>query len=168
MKGFDSHEQASEKTREVADGLGIVLWGHAAFQTFFAAVYETNDDYIMSAISYGYYDSPQAGLIYIHPLLGEVYALLQKLVPGVSWYYLGELAILGLAMAALYRMAMERDDCVPVLAVLTLFYAGGLLFGLQYTKIAGTASAAGILVLFWALREKKRAGGRIWRVFSCL
>ena len=80
--------------------------------------------------------------IYIHPLLGEVYALLQKLVPGVSWYYLGELAILGLAMAALYRMAMERDGCVPVLAVLTLFYAGGLLFGLQYTKIAGTASAA--------------------------
>lgn len=138
--------------------LGLSFGVMLLFKLFFTAVYETNDDYIMGAISYGYYGSPQAGLIYIHPLLGEVYALLQRLIPGASWYYLGELTILGLAMAALYRMAMERDGCVPVLAVLTLFYVGGLLFGLQYTKIAGTASAAGILVLFWALREKKSWG----------
>ena len=138
--------------------LGLSLTVMLFFKLFFTAVYETNDDYIMGAISYGYYGMPQAGLIYVNPLLGEVYALLQKLIPGASWYYLGELTVLGLAMAALYRLAMERDDCVPVLAVLTLFYVGGLLFGLQYTKIAGTASAAGILVLFWALREKKGWG----------
>lgn len=135
--------------------LGLALGVMVLFRRFGILVYETNDDYILGAISYGYFGSPQAGLVYVHPLLGGLYALLQRLFPWASWYLLGELALLGLSMAALYRLAMEREDCVPTLGVLTVFYVGALLYRLQYTKIAGAAAAAGILVLFWAVREKK-------------
>lgn len=148
-------KQRVRKHRKALLALGLSAVVMVLFKLLGVMIYDTNDDYIMSALSYGYYGAPQAGLIYVHPLLGGVYAGLQRLLPGVSWYLLGELALLWLAMAALYRLAMEREDWVPALAVLTVFYVGGLLLRLQYTKIAGAAAVSGILVVFWALRERR-------------
>lgn len=152
-------KQFLARNKKTLAALGLAFGVMAAFKLFCALLYETNDDTIMSAISYGYYGSPQAGLVYIHPLLGGIYALLQRMLPWGEWYLLGELGLLGLSMAALYRLALDREDGIPAVGVLTVFYVGALLFRLQYTRIAGTAAAAGILVLFRALRERK---GRAW------
>lgn len=122
-------------------------------------VYDTNDDAIMAAISYGYYGQPEGNLVYIHPLLGVILAFLQRSVPGVSWYLMMELGLLFVAMAALYSLVLDRAEgawTIPALTVLTVYFVYALLFRMQYTKIAGCAAAAGILLLYRAVEERRK------------
>lgn len=127
-------------------------------------VYDTNDDTIMAAISYGYYGVPQAGLVYIHPWLGALLAALQRAVPGLSWYLLMEMGILGISMAVLVRLYLEQThggQAVLGLTVFGLLFVYTMLFSLQYTKIAGISTASGILLLFYAVREGHGPGAYI-------
>lgn len=134
----------------------VVLVG---FRILGVLVYDTNDDAIMAGLSYGYYGLPEGNLVYIHPLLGRLLAGLQRTVPGVSWYLLMELGILFASMAALYSLVLDREEmtwCIPALTVLTLFLTYALLFRIQYTKIAGCAAVAGILLLFRAVEKERK------------
>lgn len=134
----------------------VVLVG---FRILGVLVYDTNDDAIMAGLSYGYYGLPEGNLVYIHPLLGRLLAGLQRTVPGVSWYLLMELGILFASMAALYSLVLDREEitwCIPALTVMTLFLTYALLFQIQYTKIAGCAAVAGILLLFRAVEKERK------------
>lgn len=134
----------------------VVLLG---FRFLGVLVYDTNDDAIMAAISYGYYGLPEGNLVYIHPLLGGLLAALQRMVPGVSWYLLMELGILFVSMVALYSLVLDREEsawALPALTVLTVYLTYALLFRMQYTKIAGCAAAAGMLLLFRAVEKRRR------------
>lgn len=127
-------------------------------------VYDTNDDTIMAAISYGYYGIPQAGLVYIHPWLGALLAALQRAVPGLSWYLLMEMGILGISMAVLVWLYLKQThggQAVLGLTVFGLLFVYTMLFSLQYTKIAGISTASGILLLFYAVREGHGPGAYI-------
>lgn len=133
----------------------------AAFKLFGVLVYDTNDDTIMASLSYGYYGVPEEKLIYIHPLLGTFMAALQRTVPAFPWYYLVELGILGLSITALYWMVLRKKEIkqvLPELAVLTVLLVQTMLFRLQYTKIAGCASAVGMLLMFQAAEDRRRWG----------
>lgn len=141
--------------------LGLSLGLMVLFRCFGVMVYDTNDDTIMAAVSYGYYGIPRAGLVYIHPWLGAALAALQRAIPGVSWYFLAELGILGLSMAVLFRLYLDRAggwQAVPGLALLSLLFVYTMLFRLQYTKIAGCSAAAGALLLLYAVREARGIG----------
>ena len=70
-----------------------------------------------------------------------------------------ELGILFASMAALYSLVLDREEmtwCIPALTVLTLFLTYALLFRIQYTKIAGCAAVAGILLLFRAVEKERK------------
>ena len=141
----------------LAMALGLVV----LFKIFGVLVYETNDDTILASLSYGYYGTPQGLLVYIHPLMGQALALLQRAVPGISWYFLMELGLLWVSIAVFDRLILERfrgAQALPALAVLNLYCVYGMLFQLQYTKIAGAASIAGLLLLFWVAEENKGWG----------
>lgn len=140
-----------------AAALGVM----AAFWLLGAFVYDTNDDTIMAGLTYGYYGSPQGLLVYIHPLLGKLLALMQKMVPALPWYYLFELGLLTCILASLCYLILDREGGwkLPSLVLLVLFYVYAVLFRLQYTKIAGGAAASGCLLLFHGFRKGKWAPG---------
>ncbi len=151
-----------KRNKEILLALGLTLGLMAAFKLFGVLVYDTNDDTIMASLSYGYYGVPEEKLIYIHPLLGTFLAALQRTVPAFPWYYLVELGILGLSITALYWMVLRKKEIkqvLPELAVLTVLLVQTMLFRLQYTKIAGCASAAGMLLMFQAAEDRRRWWG---------
>lgn len=151
-----------KRNKEILLALGLTLGLMAAFKLFGVLVYDTNDDTIMASLSYGYYGVPEEKLIYIHPLLGTFMAALQRTMPAFPWYYLVELGILGLSITALYWMVLRRKEIkqvLPELAVLTVLLVQTMLFRLQYTKIAGCASAAGMLLMFQAAEDRRRWWG---------
>lgn len=148
-----------EKYRDILLAFGLSLGLMAAFRLFGVLVYDTNDDAIMASLSYGYYGTPEGKLIYINPALGAVLAFLQRTVPSAPWYYLAELGILGLSMAALYWLILKErhlPEALPALAVLTVLLVQTELFRLQYTKISGCAAAAGMLLLFEAAQARRK------------
>lgn len=148
-----------EKYRDILLAFGLSLGLMAAFRLFGVLVYDTNDDAIMASLSYGYYGTPEGKLIYINPALGAVLAFLQRTVPSAPWYYLAELGILGLSMAALYWLILKErhlPEVLPALAVLTVLLVQTELFRLQYTKISGCAAAAGMLLLFEAAQARRK------------
>ena len=132
----------------------LVLVG---FKVLGVLVYDTNDDTLMAALSYGYYGVPEGKLVYIHPLLGSLFAWLQTRVPSLPWYYLFELGLMTLTMAAYYYLVFDRqkDRGLPAAVMLTLLFAIALLTRVQYTKIAGAAAGAGVLLIFHCFREKR-------------
>lgn len=117
----------------------------AAFWLLGVLVYDTNDDTIMAGLVYGYYGSLQGLLVYIHPLLGKLLALLQRAILALPWYYLFELGLLTVTLAALFYLVVDRESAGKLLALtlIAAFYIYAVLFRLQYTKIAGGAAAAG-------------------------
>lgn len=133
-------------------------------------VYDTNDDTIMAGLTYGYFGSPQGLLVYIHPVLGQTLALMQKLVPAIPWYYLFELGLLTCTLAAYCYLILDREGGwkLPSLTVLILFYVYAVLFRLQYTKIAGGAAAAGCLMLFHGFRKGKWMPGVLGVLLAAL
>lgn len=133
----------------------------AAFWLLGVLVYDTNDDTIMAGLVYGYYGSPQGLLVYIHPLLGKLLALLQRAIPALPWYYLFELGLLTVTLAALFYLVVDRESAGKLLALtlIAAFYVYAVLFRLQYTKIAGGAAVAGWLLMFHGFRKRKWAPG---------
>ena len=128
------------------------------FKLLGVLVYDTNDDAIMAGLSYGYYGTPEGKLIYISPLLGGLLAWLQGKVTALPWYYLFEMGMLAVTMAVYYYLVLDRQGKrgLPAAAVLTRVFVFALLDRLQYTKIAGAAAGAGVLLMFHCFREKKK------------
>ena len=127
------------------------------FKLLGVLVYDTNDDALMAGLSYGYYGAPEGKLIYINPILGELLAWLQSRIPALPWYYLVELGLMAVTMAAYYYLVLDRQGKrgLPAVVLLTLVFAIALLTRVQYTKIAGAASGAGVLLMLHCVREKK-------------
>ena len=127
------------------------------FKLLGVLVYDTNDDALMAGLSYGYYGAPEGKLIYINPILGELLAWLQSRVPALPWYYLVELGLMAVTMAVYYYLVLDRQGKrgLPAVVLLTLVFAIALLTRVQYTKIAGAASGAGVLLMLHCVRERK-------------
>lgn len=123
--------------------------------------YETNDDAYLSSIAYGYHGTYSSRLIYVNIALGRILAGLCAKLPGLPWYLIVEGGILGLSFLAIYYIILKTWDSIaavfPLAAVVTCF--GGYFFSyIQYTKTAGAAAIAGVLLLLYALNH----GGNIF------
>ena len=140
---------------------GMAVLVMVGFKLLGVLVYDTNDDTIMAGLTYGYYGTPQGLLVYIHPFLGALLALMQRMVPALPWYYLFELGLLTCILASFCYLILDREGGwkLPSLVLLVLFYVYAVLFRLQYTKIAGGAAAAGCLLLFHGFRKGKWGPG---------
>ena len=147
-------EEAGGQQFLLGAGALAVLVG---FKLLGVLVYDTNDDALMAGLSYGYYGAPEGKLIYINPILGELLAWLQSRIPALPWYYLVELGLMAVTMAVYYYLVLDRQGKrgLPAVVLLTLVFAIALLTRVQYTKIAGAASGAGVLLMLHCVREKK-------------
>lgn len=120
----------------------------------FRPAYETNDDMGMANIVNGAKGVFDPHLVFSNYLLGVFLSCLYRLCEGIPWYPLLQYAVLFCSFTAVtYVMNRRRKRTADLwvgLVLLVVFAYEGYI-NLQFTKTAGIASAAGILLLFYAV-----------------
>lgn len=151
--------------------LMLILWNLAVLAVclmLFHPHFEEIDDLKMSYIVEGVYGFRDAHLVYSNYLLGLVLKALYGLWPGMRWYtvYLYAAAFVSLVVITWLftfktvtvggvRLGNRKAGAV-VSGIFLLCFAWEAYVSLQYTKIAMMVCAAGYLLLFYALRERRR------------
>lgn len=127
-------------------------------------IYNTNDDLTINRLVDGARGIQTAHVLYQHIFLGYLYTFLYRFFPIVPWYSCLQYAVIYVSLAAIGYVIFERFERFTgiVLYVLVQLVIGHDLYvRMQYTKLAGLASAAGMLLLlqgFADRNEKPRRG----------
>lgn len=134
--------------------------------------WETNDDVYMSSIAYGTYGEYDEHLIFLNIIIGRLIKQLLTICPWIPWYGVLQTIIVFVSFVIIvYRIFDVRLDS-EMLAICTLMvWIMGLQFyvQIQFTKTAGIASIAGILLLlrFCAQRKGKNWVSFIFGLIMC-
>lgn len=121
--------------------------------------FEMNDDstiYELTSGAKGVYDSHT---VFIHIFIGSILKLLYALLPGIQWYTVLQYFLLFCSFCAVYYILMNRMRAsMALLSFGTLFFYFGYegYIALQFSKTAGIAACAGILLMFYGLEGKKK------------
>lgn len=134
----------------------------AYFLFFGSPVWGTNDDVGMSMISAGVWfaKKPSAHLMFIHPIYGSVISNLYKFIPGVPWYALAFLIIIGISLYSLnYAILNIPKFPIKFYGYFLLIFANlasviPILFHLQFTVVAGLATLAGCILLLIFINQQ--------------
>ncbi len=125
----------------------------------FQPYFETNDDSAMRMTvsgAGGYYDSH---LIYINILIGKLIVFLETHVPTGNWYTLIQLIIVFFSLCTVTYILIERSGIKYgswiSLILLTFFGYEGYI-AVQFTKTAGFAAAAGMMLFVYAVTENSK------------
>ena len=137
--------------------LSVVLVGglYAFYLLAFVPRYETNDDAMMNLLVAGRVlsDAPDEHLLYSNILIGLGLRRLYEFSDAVPWYGCYLLGNFGLALVGLCYALLHGNRSAERL-ILTLiflaFFAFPCLVLLQFTRVAFTASLAGLLLLLTA------------------
>lgn len=134
---------------------------------------EKTDDYIMKLILSGAYSgTPNAHLLYSNYVLGLVLKLLTIIIPFVSWYEMAQYLTIFASLTAftyvMYDEHHKNQSWLIIIPVLLYFGFEGYI-KLTFTKTAGIAAGAGMLLFFMALMqpevEKKKLLPGLFFVF---
>ncbi len=150
----------------------VTLWMGVAFFVFQQVTFETNDDNGMARIIYGlgttYYDPH---LVYINVLLGYVMKAFLLVFPNVAWYTIFQcVLVLASFFVILYLIFSRfgvRKGMLPAL-LFVFFFGAEFCLKLQFSKTAGIAAVAGVLLLFDTLRPHERRPYWKWIVGGLL
>ena len=120
--------------------------------------FESNDDTTMCQMvngSLGVYD---AHIMFQNYLLGFLYKTLYMAVGAIPWYAIVQYVVLLTAFSAVTYVILQKMDhycglCVTV--ILLIFFAYECYFKLQFTKTAGIAGGASVLLLLYAVSREK-------------
>ena len=124
------------------------------FTCFFEPVYEYNDDLTISFLVEGAFGSQSEYLIYQNVLWGKFLVLLYQLVPTIKWYNVllyafTFLSFVGVTYALVRVMGRKIGTFASSVLVLFCGYQSYIIF--QYSRIATIATAAGMVLLFFAI-----------------
>lgn len=123
---------------------------------FCDSVFETNDDYGMASITYGYISGySNSHLIFSNILLGKGLTILMSLFPEIPWYGVSQYIVVLFSFGIITYVLLKRENkwCGYFLTAIVLsFSAYEFYVKLQFTKTAGIASIAGILLLFYTIQ----------------
>jgi hypothetical protein len=133
--------------------------------------YMTNDDALMNLIAAGRVigDAPDEHLIYTNVLIGRSLKALYAAAPDVPWYgaYLSAMQVASLtALCYVFLRARPAWPQLLMAAVYLAAYGVPTLLAPQFTMVAFTAAAAGLLLLCAA--ASGRAGRVAWVVGPAL
>ncbi|MDO5541433.1 MAG: hypothetical protein Q4F83_15435 [Eubacteriales bacterium] len=124
----------------------------------FSPGYEVNDDVAICNFVNGVKGVFDAHLVYSNYVLGLLLAGLYRIKQSVPWYALLQYAVLFASFTSVFFVVSQRQKNIfPILVSLTvlLFFAYEGYIRLQYTKTAGIATAAGILLIFYSVSSAK-------------
>ena len=117
----------------------------------------TNDDAIMASFAYGYMGTPSPYLAYINVLVGYVLKALKAIIPGAPWYFLAQIALVCCSSAVISYLIMDRfrgRKAIFPLAFFFLLFGYDLFSNLQFTKTSAISTAAGIMLMYYAVSDK--------------
>lgn len=128
--------------------------------------WETNDDVYMSSIAYGTYGQYDEHLMFINIIIGRLLKGLLTLCPWIPWYGVLQTAIVFVSFVIIgYRIYDIRLDFEMLIISTVIIWIMGLQFyvQMQFTKTAGIASIAGILLILRFCAQRK---GKNWVAFA--
>lgn len=132
--------------------------------------WETNDDVYMSSIVYGTYGQYDEHLIFINIIIGRVIKYFLTICPQIPWYGVWQTIFVFISFVIIvYRILENRLNRHIVIISAILIVTMGIQFyvQMQFTKTAGIASIAGILLIFKFCAQR---GNKCWLSFiiGCL
>lgn len=138
----------------IALGMNIALF--VAFVFVLKPLPETNDDLALSFLVEGAYGERSPYLVYQNILWGKLLVGLYTLVPTIKWYNVLMLSMLFLGFLAMtYSFIRIQGRKVGIIASTTLLifcgYHSYVVF--QYSRIAPVVTAAGLILLFYAIEH---------------
>ena len=153
-----------EKIKKIkrTDLLNAILINLAVFvilQIFFKPMYESNDDNYISSIVYGVFGEYDTHLVYMNILIGKVCkALLLYVSPLVPWYAVIQYSLLLVSFTAiLYLILLHKENIYRYIFCWLVMIPFGYecYINMQYSKTAGVAAIAGILLVYRAVKEER-------------
>lgn len=135
------------------------------------ARFETNDDPAIAAIAYGVNGEYDSHLIFINIIWGKLLTSLLSAYPDVAWYPILECAVIAVSFAAIFFVFFQRfgirNAWIPIF--LLAFYFGSQYFTiLQFSRTAGIACTAGMLLLLYSAESSKRWPSVIIGLMLCV
>lgn len=124
----------------------------------FFPVFETNDDNGLIAIASGIRGVREPHIVHTNILVGRLITSLYEASPGVQWWSILQLALLFVSFFMVTYILIRKDTGIAkvlfVTAVMSFFAYEGYV-RIQYTKSAGIFAAAGLILMFYGLLQKK-------------
>jgi len=119
--------------------------------------FETNDDKGMANIMYGATGDYDAHLVFINVFVGAILKGLIQIFPTVPWYPILMYVLMFVAFTIITYILLKKNFFWGTLfsSGILIFYGYNFYTLLQFTKVSGIATFAGILLLFFALEENK-------------
>ncbi|MDO4323077.1 MAG: hypothetical protein Q4C61_11165 [Lachnospiraceae bacterium] len=124
----------------------------------FRPVYETNDDVGIASMVNGAKGVYDAHLIYSHYFLGLLLKALYLIKQNFPWYGVLQYVVLYLSFTAVTYVLIRKmasPSAVWISGVLVFWFSYEGYIKVQFTKTAGIASAAGLLLLFYAVTRER-------------
>lgn len=149
---------AAKRHRYALLAAAVVVWIAVVCLFVFPARFEQNDDTAMAAIVYGANGQYDSHLVFINVLIGAWIKACLQVFPSVPWYTVFQCALVLLSFGVLVYLLFERfgirKALIPV-GVLLFYFGNEFLSLLQFSKTAGIASLAGILLIFHTAVQRR-------------
>lgn len=169
----EGRKAASGKNRRAAGGMSVesrrfwlLVLVHGAIMLsalFFCEVkYEVSDDFVMELIASGAFSGrPDGHLMFCSYIWGQLLTVLYRLLPGISWYFLAQIAVGFLSLcgfAFFLAHTMDLRGGLLFTVFFAAFFARDIYVLPQFTKTAAVAIASGGLLFVWGLFYRKGKG----------
>ena len=147
-----------QKCRKIAAAFIPNFLLMAAMMILMRPAFETNDDIVFAELGSGLRGVKDAHLVFQNYGLGLLYRCLYAVTGRLPWYTLVQYVVLLMAFTAVTYVLMNRLErisglCLSLILVWGFGYEGYI--HLQFTKTAGIAAAAAVLVLLYVLDREK-------------
>ena len=148
--------------------LGVNLMAMLAMTLVMRPSFETNDDIVFAEFGSGLRGVKTPRLVFQNYILGLVYRLLYQVTGRLPWYTIVQYAVLVAAFSAVTYVFMNRLKGywgLYLSFILLWVFGYESYIHIQFTKTAGIAAAAAVLLLF-IFTLKKRFPGKEWKRFG--
>lgn len=138
--------------------LGLNLAVMAGIFILMMPFYETNDDLTICEFIDGSYGAADAHLIFQNYALGMIFKFLYTLPGNLPWYALFQYFVLWLSFSAVTYVVMQKLDTfagLSVMAVVWIYFAYEGYVKMQFSKVSGIASGAGLFLLLYAVTRER-------------
>mgnify|MGYP001116804276 CR=1 FL=1 len=138
--------------------LGVNLMAMLAMTLVMRPSFETNDDIVFAEFGSGLRGVKTPRLVFQNYILGLVYRLLYQVTGRLPWYTIVQYAVLVAAFSAVTYVFMNRLKGywgLYLSFILLWVFGYESYIHIQFTKTAGIAAAAAVLLLFHVITSEK-------------
>lgn len=124
----------------------------------FTPAFETNDDTGLISIASGIRGTRDPHIVHTNYLIGKLLTSLYAINPGLQWWSLLQFLFLFIAFFLITLMFVRNTAGIAGVlftAAVVFFFSYEGYVRIQYTKTAGILCAAGLMLLFYGLLQKK-------------